>query len=418
MRFKHFIALFAVGIFLWGCAKDDLQTTADTDHNDPLTKSEINDFVRQKLEKENRFYWTMADDHMLWSAAVLSDSILSIGYQPVEEGDISDRMHLIDIQSEEWVAVKEELIDFIVDETNKAFPGTAVSARDLMPFKPQTVLPVINIKVYDENIIHALREMPQVRYIDPTGYTPQEIYARDAGCDNSPAGFITPDDYTTVSPNAKVPWNFYNMNIPQAWNHSTGDGVRVAVIDTGVSPNQSKMGSEFNSGQSQGRSITKLGTYVSSWWWWASPDGPDDQCGHGTAMAGLVGAPRSTTGSSVGVAYNADLMTIRACADVVIYGSREVNGVSDAIVIAGSTSDVRVLSMSIGSVFYYGQINDAINYTYGQGKMLVCAAGTSTSFTNWYGVIFPAYLSKTVAVTGIKEGAPYNVVIYAIVVAR
>lgn len=406
MRLNYFYTLLTVSLLLWGCSKDLLTTNEQINPNEPLSKKEINDFVRQKLESEDRFNWEMADLHMLWSAAMLSDSVFSIGYKPLNEGDLSKKMHLINVNEEKWVAVKSKIINLIIEETNKAFPGKNYTARDLMPIGEVEYLPVINIQVFDEKLVQRLREMPEVRYLEPIGYDSREIHERDAGCDNSPDYNIPAADYTTTSPSAKIPWNFFNMNIPAAWNTSTGDGVRVAVIDTGVSPNQSKLGSKFNEGQSQGRSIIKMGTYVSSWWPWANPDGPNDQCGHGTAMAGLVGAPRGYGGSSTGVAYNADLLTIRACADVVILGSREIDGVSDAIVIAGNTSDVRVLSMSIGSVFWSGQIADAIYYTYGKGKMIISAAGTSTSFTNWYGVIFPAYMAETVAVTGVKEGLP------------
>jgi hypothetical protein len=46
---------------------------------------------------------------------------------------------------------------------------------------------------------------------------------------------------------------------------------------------------------------------------------------------------------------------------------------------------------------------DGVNYAYGKGKMLMAAAGTSFGWTSWWGVIYPAALSKCVAVTGVKE---------------
>ena len=38
-----------------------------------------------------------------------------------------------------------------------------------------------------------------------------------------------------------------------------------------------------------------------------------------------------------------------------------------------------------------------------KGKLLFAAAGTSFSWTSWWGVIYPAYYSQCVAVTGVKE---------------
>ena len=67
---------------------------------------------------------------------------------------------------------------------------------------------------------------------------------------------LSPSDYTTITPNAKVPWNFYNHNIPDAWNYSTGTGITIGVIDSGLSPNQSLMNSSFNDGLSSGRTAS------------------------------------------------------------------------------------------------------------------------------------------------------------------
>jgi subtilisin family serine protease len=53
-------------------------------------------------------------------------------------------------------------------------------------------------------------------------------------------------------------------------------------------------------------------------------------------------------------------------------------------------------------------VSDAIRYAYNRGKLIFAAAGTSTTFTNWVGVIFPATMAEVVAVTGVKEGSGYQ----------
>ncbi|MDV7392442.1 hypothetical protein RZS08_13845, partial [Arthrospira platensis SPKY1] len=149
-------------------------------------------------------------------------------------------------------------------------------------------LPTLDVKIFSQRIIEALLEMPETRYLEPMGYTMGELNFRSgSGCGYSPASNIPSADFTTTSPNAKIPWNFSHpsMNVPGAWSTSTGQGIKVALIDTGTSPEQSKLGSQFNSGQSSGRSLERLGTHISGWWWWASNDGPNDACGHGTQMA-------------------------------------------------------------------------------------------------------------------------------------
>ncbi len=406
MRSELLIVLLATILLFTGCAEETVKTEA-TNPQEPLTKAEIDRFVNQQLEASGEFWWRATDEHMLWSAVVQSDSIVSIGYQPVGEQNVSDRLHLIDIQDEKWKKARTNLIEWIVNETNKAYPGKNYSAKDLMPFGEEAVLPFFNIKIWDEKLIAQLRQKPEVRYLDAIGYISEDmevIQRSDSGCDAEP-DVIAASDYSTITPNAKVPWNYNNMNIPNAWSQSTGAGIGVALIDTGTSPDQPKLGSQFNSGQSSGRTLTRLGFYVSGWFT-SAPDGPDDQCGHGTQMAGLIAAPRSTDGATVGVAYNCNLVAMRAVGDVVILGSSETNGVTNAVRNAADRSNVKILSMSIGTPFSSGQISDAIKYAYGKGKLIFAAAGTSFSFTTFVGVIFPATMAETVAVTGIKEGTP------------
>ena len=123
-------------------------------------------------------------------------------------------------------------------------------------------------------------------------------------------------------------------------------------------------------------------------------------------MAGLIAAPRGYNGTSVGVAYQSNLIAYRATGDVVVNGSKEKTGVKNALVAAGKRSDVKIISMSIGDVFWSSTVADGIYYAYNRGKLIFAAAGTSLSWTSWWGVIFPANMSETVAVTGIKEGSP------------
>lgn len=378
-----------------------------------ISKDKIDDHIIESLKATNEFNWKDASDQMLWSALMHSDSLLTIGYQPESEGDIASKMATIDIKGKNWVQARENVVEealYIINKDN----DHPLNAEDI-DLHAHEVLPFVEMRVSDPAVIARLRSLPNVRYVEPLGYevdfsrvAENNREASDAGCSNDPDNGITSSDYTTVAPNAKVSWNFNHMNIPQAWNYSTGSGIGVGLIDTGISPNQAKLNGEFNSGYSSGRYVQKYGFYVSSWWPWADPDGPNDQCGHGTSMAGTIAAPRSNSGSSVGVAYNSNLIAVRGTGDVVVNGGSEKTGVADALVFLGNRSDVKIISMSIGDVFSNSKVADAIRYAYGKGKLLFSAAGTSTSFTNWFGVIFPASMNETVAVTGIKEGNGYT----------
>ncbi|MEL6142144.1 MAG: S8 family serine peptidase [Bacteroidota bacterium] len=394
---------------LTACADQFTSEPADTvaPSQEILTKADINATVEAQLQRTNEvFDWNDADPFLAYSAMAHGGQEAALGYQPAGFANIDGRIHEIEVTRGAWKTTRDQLMERLITETER-LTGQSVTEEDLIVAPEDGVLPIVEIKVLHPELVDIFRALPEVRYLEPNNYDPREITPRSgAGCDVQPSNNIPTDDYVNTSPGSKIPWNFSYMNIPQAWNVSQGDNIGVCIIDTGLSPNQSKLNGSFSSGQSTGRYRNKYGTYVSSWWPWASPDGPNDQCGHGTQMAGLAVAPRTTGGSTVGVAYQANLVAVRATSDVVVNGGSEKRGVKDALVLAGNRSDVQIISMSIGDVFSSGTVRDGINYAYNRGKMIFAAAGTSLTWTSWWGVIFPANLSNTVAVTGIRTGTP------------
>ncbi|MEP1034724.1 S8 family serine peptidase [Ekhidna sp.] len=399
------ISLVLLAALLLAC-NDETNITPEFQQPDPIAKSKIDETIIGSLQNNDEFNWGSVSDEMIWSALIHSDSVLTIGYQPANESNINGRISEIDIAQEAWMAVSESIVDETISIMQNA--DESIQEQDLNVQKHQ-VLPFIDMKVSSLEVVRYLRSLETVRYVEPLGYE-VDFPAADggriesnSGCSNDPDYSIPSSDYTNISPGAKASWHLYANNVVNAWNSSTGQGIGIGLIDTGISPNQDNLNSNFNSGYSNGRYVNKYGFYVSSWWWWASPDGPNDDCGHGTAMAGVMAAPRSNDGSSVGVAYNANLVSVRGTGDVVINGGKEKTGVADALVYLGNRSDVKIISMSIGDVFSNSKVADAIRYAYGRGKLIFAAAGTSTSWTNWFGVIFPASMNETVAVTGIKE---------------
>jgi len=229
-----------------------------------------------------------------------------------------------------------------------------------------------------------------------------------AGCGYD-AESLNAADYTTIAPGALVSWTFYKHNIPSAWNYSTGAGVGIGVIDTGLTPNNSLLNGNFNDGYSSGRYVQTYGTYVDSWWPWSTrTDGPNDKCGHGTSMAAAATAPRNNNGMPVGVAYNSNLISYRGTKNVLLDGYHEQKGVANALKALGRRSDVKIISMSIGHIISVGRIKDAVRYANSRGKLIFAAGGTSTSFTNFVGVIFPAWMDETVAVTGVTDANNYE----------
>ncbi|UHO37715.1 S8 family serine peptidase [Chryseobacterium capnotolerans] len=386
-----FLALFFA---LNSCTQEELRNenpNIEMSQKTPLTEKQINERINQAIKTEGIFNWKNESDHFIWSAVFRGNRMVSIGFGSSK--DDFDRS-----KSPDHKNMEEEILNSIAKSEGKG------SARFLL--NSDKYLNQMDVTIEKEETITALRQMKNIRYVEPADYhyfeneAKYNTAAKSSGSGSSGCGFSTATlsavDYTSTTPSAKIPWAFAKHNIPDAWNYSTGAGVTIGLIDTGVSPDQSLLGSSFNNGASSGRTITKYGVY--------NADGSADQCGHGTKMASVMAAPRNNSGLPVGVAYNANLIAYRAAENVVLETSSEQNGVKTAFTDLGNNTNVKIISMSMGHIFSVGKIEDGVKYAYARGKLIFCAGGTSTSFTNFVGVIFPASMSETQAITGVKEG--------------
>lgn len=400
--------------------QDELSQAPDTTPNDGvIAKDKIDSFVMETIQRTNQpFDWKDASDAILWSALVQSEKVLSVGYRTSPNEDVASKIHEINIQDSEWSKARQQVLNLIFEEerlTNSALK----TPQDLIIYQ-EDVLPVLDVRVENLSTIQKLRQSGLVRYAEPMGYATKSQLsnakvASSSGCgsNNAEPGLVNGTHFSVDSPaprNGKISWNHSFHNVASGWNAGfAGQGIKLVIIDTGSSDSQENLSTTtgFTQGASSGRSVERLVTLPRATFL-GIPTGPvetpNDGCGHGTSMAGAAVAPRGTDGNTVGIAYRANLITIRAAEDVLLDGSREQKGVADAFRLSGDRSDVKIISMSMGNLFSSGQISDAIKYAYNKGKMIFCAAGTSFSWTGGFvGVIFPASMAEAIAVTGIKD---------------
>lgn len=90
-------------------------------------------------------------------------------------------------------------------------------------------------------------------------------------------------------------WHLRYLNVAQAHRISTGKGVIVAVIDTGVSKHPDLAGSVL-----KGTDFVKPGG-----------DGSTDLVGHGTSVAGLIAAHGKNGNGALGIAPDAKILPVR-----------------------------------------------------------------------------------------------------------
>jgi hypothetical protein len=357
-----------------------------------FSQLKTDEIILQTLSERKDFRWEWMDLKTIWSAAHYGNQAVALGYKPADLKDVTSSIHSINLKSAPWKTVHDALIELILSEINKT-ALSPIKIEDIL-IEDDQILPIITIRLTDKNTFTALYNLENVRYIEPLDYWPQSKERSTSGCSASTISLNT-SDWTTISPNCRLPWNYNNVNIPNAWNVTQGQGITIGVIDAGISNAQFFLSSLFNSGSSNvGRTLSTDYTYGTTAF---------TTCTHGTSMSGLAAGPRNSGDATTGVAYKSNLHFIRACEDVVLDGSSEKTGVKNALVKMGDKTDVRIVSMSIGTPFSSSILEDGVNYANNKGKMVFAAAGTSFSWTSWCGVIYPASYSACIAVTGVKE---------------
>lgn len=179
------------------------------------------------------------------------------------------------------------------------------------------------------------------------------------------ASIITTNDnfFTTDDNNINNQWYLPKTKIPDAWEFSKGSSaVTVAIVDTGIHAAHI----ELNDGRVIGgyNSITKevIASQASS-----------DDNGHGTAVAGIIGAIPNNGRGLAGVNWNIRLMPIKA---LDAEGNGFISSVASGIIWAVDQR-VDIINLSLGGPGFGADqtLNSAIEYAYNNGVLVVAAAG-------------------------------------------
>ncbi len=177
-------------------------------------------------------------------------------------------------------------------------------------------------------------------------------------------------------------WGVDAINAPDVWEQDiTGNGIVVAVIDTGVDYNHPDLDSNIwqNPGEIADNGIDddRNGFIddIRGWDFLYNDNYPMDLDldGHGTHIAGLIAAERNDFGIT-GVAYNAKIMPVRVLDS---FGEGELNNIAAGIRYAADNG-ANVINLSLGNEFYPSNlVNAAIEYANNKGSVVVIAAGNS-----------------------------------------
>jgi len=177
-------------------------------------------------------------------------------------------------------------------------------------------------------------------------------------------------------------WALGSVNIPQAWLVTEGSpsekDVLVAVLDTGIDRDHEDLA---------GKVVAEVN--------FSDSRGIDDVYGHGTHIAGIIAATMDNDIGICGVAPSCSIMNVKVADDRGKCGAGEI---ADGIVWAVDEG-ARVVNISLRLSEPWKELEDAVDYAWEHGAIIIAAAGNGGSSAHQY----PAYYDKCIAVTGVKE---------------
>ncbi len=193
-------------------------------------------------------------------------------------------------------------------------------------------------------------------------------------------------------------WGLDKIDAPAAWDVTSGGGVVVAVIDTGIDAAHPDIAPRMwvNPGEIAGNGVDdESNGYVDDvgGWDFSNDDSdPFDDHGHGTHVAGTVAAVGNNGIGVVGVAWEASVMAVKG---IFGGGGGAVSDLAEAILYAADNG-ADVINASWGGFGESELISDAVVTAYAAGVVFVAAAGNSAADAREY---FPAGNPEAITVS-------------------
>jgi hypothetical protein len=233
----------------------------------------------------------------------------------------------------------------------------------------------------------------------PSGYSSSFGYG-EVNAAAAVARALGQTSFSAVPDLGGTQWDLDQINVPEVWAKGyTGQGITVAVIDSGVDYTHSDLDADIwsNSRETPGNGVDDDGNgYVDDVRGWDFVDQdntPLDADGHGTHIAGTIAAENNGTGIT-GVAYGARIMPVRVLDET---GNGTNVNIAAGIRYAASNG-ARVINLSLGGGGYSDSIASAVQYAAQQGAVVVMASGNDSKTSP----DFPASLANQ---WGIAVGA-------------
>ncbi|MBK5305960.1 MAG: peptidase S8 [Frankiaceae bacterium] len=213
----------------------------------------------------------------------------------------------------------------------------------------------------EDRVITALSRSGKVEYAERNG-----VAFADAAGSN-----VTNDTYLGQQ------WGVSKINTPTAWGTTTGSSsVVIGVVDTGA---------DYSHPDLQGRLVAGY-DFVNN------DSRADDDQGHGTSTAGIIGAATNNGIGIAGMCWNCTIMPVKALNSS---GSGSYSAIANAVTWA-TDHGADIINMSLGGGTDSSTLHNAITYAANKGVFLVGSAGNSGTTAYNY----PAGYAEVLSVAG------------------
>ena len=178
-------------------------------------------------------------------------------------------------------------------------------------------------------------------------------------------------------------WGLTAANIPPVWDYTTGSNdVSVCIIDTGFSNTHPDL---------------KSNMFRQGWDYAYGGEVLDDPDGHGTMVAGIIAADSNNYKGIAGINRNTFIIPLK----IPLIGEYfDTSKIIEALYDAGD-SGCDVINMSLGGPTFSPTFNNAVQYAYSQGSIIIASAGNDATKGN--PINYPASYNNVISVGSINS---------------
>lgn len=402
---KYFVLILMIVLFAFSDAVKAQDLVDYKSRREVIKKETLDNLIRLKImHSQDVFNWNDANDLMIWSALVQSDSLAIVGYQPTVPKPEDRNWETRDINSDDWENARLSIIHKInswAEENLSAKDGRDRQiVMERIPFSPFMI-----VRLSDYSLISEIRKMPEFANIEVGTYSLESEYKiGESACSGDGEDEATEQviDYDHDGDPSTAPygvsWHTVSNKVMDVWEQGSnqGDNIKIALMDTGLDFDNPQFANDvWVSGGSTGRAPIEYKGFHTSQILGGTNfdslvddinnsevnlvfDGVYDDCGHGTSMSATLAGPHTTNGRTGGIAPRADLVSYRVTNDVLLDELEEKIGIYLGLFDVASDPEVKVISMSLGKLFHSDLIAEAVRAVVREDKLMFCAAGTSS----------------------------------------